>query len=129
MDSSRDLSRAESHLLPYQGTFCTAVDFRINITAPAVGLSRVPYKTTKTTLHIIWYHTLVSCCTNPNKQGKKKRLVLVPARTAVNLQLRYSTGKVIANPLEQHFETSATMSRSSEGTKTAVAWPHCSEST
>ena len=32
------------------------VHFRINTPAPAVGLSRVPQKTSKTTLHIIWYH-------------------------------------------------------------------------
>ena len=29
--------------------------------------SRVPPKTTKTTLHITWYHMLVSCCTNMKK--------------------------------------------------------------
>ena len=50
-----------------QGTFRTAMDFRIDTIAPAVGLSRVPPKTTKTTLHITWYHMLVSCCTNMKK--------------------------------------------------------------
>ena len=54
-----------------QGTFCRVVGFWVDATAaaPAVGLTRVPQKTTKTTLRIIWYHMLlVSCCTNPKKQ-------------------------------------------------------------
>ena len=105
------------------------VNFRISTTAPAVGLSRVPQKTTKTTLHIIWYRMLVSCCTNPTKQKKTPRVVLVPARTAVKLLLGYGTGKIKSNPLQPHFENSATMSRSLDGTKTAVALAHCSEST
>ena len=58
-------------------------------------------------------------------------LVLVPTRTAAQLLLRYgaSTGKIKSNPLESHFGKSATMSRSLEGTKPAVAMPHCSGST
>ena len=55
--------------------------------------------------------------------------VLVPARTALKILLRYRTGKIKANPQEPHFETSATMSQSLEGTKTAVGLSHCSEST
>ena len=39
-----------------QGTFGRVVHFRIGTTAPAVGLSRVPQKTKKTTLHTIWSH-------------------------------------------------------------------------
>ena len=69
----------------------------------------------------------VSCCTNSKK--KKTRLVLVPARTAVNFSLRYRTGKVKSHPLEPHFQTSATMSRSLEGTETPAALPQCSENT
>ena len=38
------------------GTICRLGDFRIGTTAPAVGLSRVPQKTKKTTLHTIWSH-------------------------------------------------------------------------
>ena len=57
------------------------------------------------------------------------RLVLVRGRTAVKISLRYSTGKIKSNPPEPHFQTSATMSRCLEHTKTAVALPHCSEST
>ena len=62
-----------------QGTFCKGVGFRIDTTAPAVGLGRVRQKTTKTTLHInvILYHMLVSCCTSPKKNEKLPRLVLV----------------------------------------------------
>ena len=76
-----------------QGTFCRVVHFRINTTAPAVGLSRVPQKTTKPTLRIMWYHMLVSCCTNPTKKKEKKtRLVLVRPRTAVKM-LRRQHGK------------------------------------
>ena len=57
------------------------------------------------------------------------RLVHVPAPTAVKSSLRVSTGKIKSNPLEPqpHFQTSGTMSRSLEGTKTAVDWPHCTE--
>ena len=51
-----------------QGTFCRVVHFGINTTAPAVGLSRVPQKTTKTTLRIIWYHMLVCWLHEPEKQ-------------------------------------------------------------
>ena len=69
---------------------------------------------------------LFLCCTNPKKQKKMSRLVLVRARTAVKILLRYSTGKIKSNPLEPHFKTSASMSRCLEGTKTAVAMPHCS---
>ena len=43
-----------------QGTFCRVVHFGINPTAPAIGLSREPQKTTKTTLRILRYHMLVS---------------------------------------------------------------------
>ena len=52
-------------------------------------------------------------------------LVLVRARTAVKILLRYSTGKIKSNPLEPHFQTWATMSRCLERTKSAVALPHC----
>ena len=38
-----------------QGTFCRVMHFRINTAAPAVRMSRVPHKTTKTTLRIKWY--------------------------------------------------------------------------
>ena len=61
---------------------------------------------------------------------KNSRLVLVlRARTAVKIFLGYSTGEIKSNPLEPHFQTPATMSRCLERTKTAVALPHCSEST
>ena len=69
---------------------------------------------------------LVSWLYEPEKKEKKSRLVFVRARTEVKLSLRYSTGKIEANPLEPHFQTSATMSRCLERTKTAVAVPHCS---
>ena len=73
---------------------------------------------------------LVSCCTNPKKQKTKiSGLVLEPARTAVKLLLGYSMGKIISNTLEPYLETLATMSQYFDGTKTAVALPHCSEST
>ena len=70
------------------------------------------------------------------RKKKKTRLVHVctclysiPACTAVKLLLSYGTKKIKSNPLELHFKTSATLSRSSEGTKTAVTLPHRSEST
>ena len=105
-----------------QGTFCR-VEFRINTMAPAVGLSSAPKKT-KTMLRIIWYRP----CFLPHEPEKNKKKC--PTRThtcayAVKLLLRYSTGKIKSNPLGPHFETSATMSQSVAGTKTAAALPHC----
>ena len=58
-------------LVHSQGTFCRVVDFRINTTAPAVGLSRVPQKTAKTTLRIILYHVFVSWLHELEKTFKK----------------------------------------------------------
>ena len=67
VDDHNEIAQDSSCMLELsQGTFCRVVDFWIT-TAPAIGLSRVPQKTTKTTLRIEWYHTLVSCCTNPKK--------------------------------------------------------------
>ena len=121
---------SSSMLVHSQGTFCWVAHFRISTTAPAVGLSRVPQKTTKTTLYIMWYHMLVSCCTNP----KRKENTTTRTRTCSCSKKKlfgYTTGKIKSNPLEPHFETSATMSQSLDGTKTAVALPHysCSENT
>ena len=58
-------------------------------------------------------HALVCWLNEPEKTKKMPRLVLVRARTAVKISLRYkySTGKIKSNPLEPHFQTSATMSR------------------
>ena len=53
-----------------QGTFNWVVHIGINTRAPAVGLSRVPQKTTKTTLLIIWYHMLVSWLHEPENTKK-----------------------------------------------------------
>ena len=54
VEDQNEIAQDSSCMLAHsQGTFSRVVDFRINTTAPAVGLSRVPQKTTKTTLHII----------------------------------------------------------------------------
>ena len=53
-----------------QGTFCRVVPFGINTTAPAVGLSGVPQKTTRTTLRIVWYHMLVLLAARTRKNKK-----------------------------------------------------------
>ena len=53
-----------------QETFSRVVHFRINTAAPAVDLSRVPQKTTETTLRIVWYHMLVSWLHKPEKKKK-----------------------------------------------------------
>ena len=69
VDDHNEIAQDSSCMVAHsQGTFCRVVDFRINTTAPAVGLSRVPQKTTK--LRYVSYGTvmLVSCCTNPKKQ-------------------------------------------------------------
>ena len=42
-----------------QLTFCRVVQFGINTTAPAVGLSRVPQKTTKTTRHTVPHNNII----------------------------------------------------------------------
>ena len=107
-----------------QGKFCRVLDFGIDTTVPAVGLSRVPQKMTKATLHIIWCHMLVSCCTNPIQ----KRFVLVPARTAVKLLLRYSTENQI-QPSETTFSNfSDKVVPQREGTKIAGVLPRRAES-
>ena len=56
-----------------QGTFCSLAHFEINTTAPAVGLSRVPQKTTK--LRYVPYGTtyLFLGCTNPKKKKATTR--------------------------------------------------------
>ena len=64
---------------------------------------------------------LGSCCTNPKKTKKLPRLVLVPARTAVILLNLDVTWENQIQRSGTTFETSATMSRSLECTKTAVA--------
>ena len=68
---------------------------------------------------------------DPEKQKytTTRTRTLGPDRTAAKLLLRYSTGKIKSNPPEPHFQTSATMSWCMEGAITAVALPHCSEST
>ena len=99
-----------------QGTFCTVVDFGINTTAPAIGLSRVHQKTIQATLHVICLFLAARSRTLTCSYSSK-------------ILLQHSTGNIESNPLEPHFQTSATMSLSLEGTKTAVALPHCSEST
>ena len=79
-----------------------------------------------------WYHMhacLFLDAQPPPQKKKKLRLVLVRARTAVKILFRYSAGKIKSNPLEPHCQTSATMSRCLQRTKTAVALPHCNEST
>ena len=54
VDDHNEIAQDSSCMLVHsQGTFCTGVDVRINTTAPAVGLSEVPQKTTKTTLLIM----------------------------------------------------------------------------
>ena len=63
------------------------------------------------------------------KPEKTKINTTTRVRTALKLLLTYCTRKIKSNPLEPHFQTSATMSRCLERTKTAVALPHCSEST
>ena len=75
-------------LVHSQGTFCRVVHVGINTAAPAVSLSRVPQKTTKTTLRIILYHMLGSWLHEPEKtKTRKSRLELVRARTAVKILL------------------------------------------
>ena len=59
----------------------------------------------------------------PEKKKKIPLLVLVPVRTALKVLLRYCTGKIKSNPLEPHFQTSATKSRCLVRTKAAVALP------
>ena len=71
-----------------QRNICRVVDCRINTSAPAVGLSFVLPKTTKTTVNIVWYHMQVSCCTNLKNAENMPRVVLVLALTAKTILLR-----------------------------------------
>ena len=74
VEDQDEIAQDSSCMLAHsQGTFCRAVDFRIKTTAPAVGLSRVPQTTTKTTLHIIWCHMLVLAARTRKKKNKKKK--------------------------------------------------------
>ena len=65
-----------------------------------------------------------------SKSTRTYRVLLIDGG-AVKKILRHSTRKNKSNDLEPHFRTSATKSRCLlvEDTKTAVALPHCSEST
>ena len=65
-----------------QGTFSRVVDFRVDHTTPVVSLCRVPLKTTKTTLHIIWYQPYA--CFLLHELDKLPQLILVPARAATS---------------------------------------------
>ena len=72
VDDHNEIAQDSSCMLELsQGTFCRVVDFWIT-TAPAIGLSRVPQKTTKTTLLIIWFHMLVSWLHEPEETRKKR---------------------------------------------------------
>ena len=63
VDGNNAIAQDSSCMIAYsQGTFFRVVAFRNNTTAPAVGLSRVRQKSTKTTLRIIWYNILRSTC-------------------------------------------------------------------
>ena len=67
VEDQDEIAQDSSCMLAHsQGKFCRVVHFRINTTAPAVGLSRVPQKRQKPR-YISYgsYHMLVSCCTNP----------------------------------------------------------------
>lgn len=59
----------------------------------------------------------------------RTRLVIEPARTAIQLSLRYCTANSKSNSLEPHFEASPTMSWLLGGAITAAAFQHCSENT
>ena len=56
-------------LVHSQGTFCRVADSRIDTTVPAVGLSRVPQKTTK---NCVTYHMMPYARFLLHEPGKKK---------------------------------------------------------
>ena len=57
-----------------QGTFCRVAGFRIDTTAPAVGLSGVPQKTTKTTLQITMYQMDFICTSAVIPQALRRHI-------------------------------------------------------
>ena len=62
MEDHDEIAQDSSCMLAHnQGMIVRVMDLRSSITAPAVSLSRVPRKTTKITLRIIWYHMLHAC--------------------------------------------------------------------
>ena len=75
-----ETAQDSSHMLAHsQGTFCRVADFRIDTTAPAVGLGIVPNKRQNyVTCHtrIIWYDMLGFCLTNPKNQKNDHDLFL-----------------------------------------------------
>ena len=96
MEDQDEVAQDFSCMLAHnQVTFRRVVDFGIDTTAPTIGLSRVPKKTTKKTLRVIWYHMLVPCCTNPKKE-KLPRVMLVPALQQQNYYL--DTEREKSNP-------------------------------
>ena len=91
----------------------------INVADAAIGLRRASKtKEMWTKKYCVFY-----CCRCRKKMSNAHRW------RSSKKTLGHSTRKNKSNYLEPHFPTSATKSRSLEDTKTAVALPHCSEST
>ena len=68
-----------------QGMFRRVADFRIDTTAPAVDLSRVPQKTTKN--YVVTYHVVCFLLHKPEKLPRLKNSYLL-VRAAVKLLLK-----------------------------------------
>ena len=109
-----------------QGTFCRVVHFGINTTAPAVGLSRVPPKTKKTTLRIIWYHMLVCWLHEPEKPKKnamtRTRTCSYSSKNITWIQY----GKNQMQPSGTTFSNFCDNVAVLRACENAVALPHCS---
>ena len=74
VDDQNEIAQASFRMLAHsQGMFCRVEDFRISTTAPAVGLSGVPQKTTKAALRIIGTTCMHACFLMHNPPPKKKK--------------------------------------------------------
>ena len=115
-----------------QGRYSRVVDLGIHVADAAIGLRRAS-KNKET-----WTKSTVFSCCTARKTSHRIQILSTNTRTyeycsSMEEQqkkvLGHSTRQNISNDLEPHFPTSATKSRCLEETKTAVALPHCSEST
>ena len=108
----------------------------INVADAAIGLRRASKNKemwTKKTLCFTAVEMEKNVTTSIHRTRLTKKYshvrVLLIDGGAVKKTLGHSTKESKSNNLEPHFPTSATKSRSLEDTKTAVALPHCSETT
>ena len=113
-------------LVHSQGTSRRVVDFRTSMTAPAVGLKRVPHKRQR---HVTHHMVPRAARTRQNNYNSNNNNTLISYSYYVLVQLLHRLdGKIKSNHLAPHFETSTITLQSVAYPKNYVALPHCTES-